>query len=159
MRTAHSSRATATRCHRRENIITDRISIAGLPILLTLTRSPRTDSSNCRSRFKFLLFSERRADFTIAAPSPMMRPTWTVTVFPLRTISTSAGTILSRHRFSKWFRLGDRYRLEALIEFFNTLNRSNPSQIQTAAEGPVRFGTVTQVLPGREGQVGIRIEF
>jgi hypothetical protein len=62
-------------------------------------------------------------------------------------------------RLSKWFRLGDRYRLEALIEFFNTLNRANPSQIQTAAEGPVRFGTVTQVLPGREGQVGIKIEF
>jgi hypothetical protein len=62
-------------------------------------------------------------------------------------------------RFSKWFRLGDRFRLEALIEFFNALNRANPSQIQTAAEGPVRFGTVTQVLPGREGQVGIKIEF
>jgi hypothetical protein len=62
-------------------------------------------------------------------------------------------------RFSKWFRLGDRIRLEALIEFFNILNRANPSQIQTAAEGPVRFDTVTQVLPGREGQVGIKIEF
>ena len=62
-------------------------------------------------------------------------------------------------RLSKWFRLGDRFRLEALIEYFNTFNRANPWQIQTAAEGPVRFGTVTQVLPGREGQVGIRLEF
>jgi Carboxypeptidase regulatory-like domain/TonB dependent receptor/TonB-dependent Receptor Plug Domain len=62
-------------------------------------------------------------------------------------------------RLSKWFKLGDRIRLEALIEFFNTFNRANPSQIQSVAEGPVRFGTVTQVLPGREGQVGIKIEF
>ena len=62
-------------------------------------------------------------------------------------------------RLAKWFKVRDRIRVEALIEFFNTLNRPNPSQIQTAAEGPVRFGTVTQVLPGREGQVGIKIEF
>jgi hypothetical protein len=62
-------------------------------------------------------------------------------------------------RLSKWFRLGDQVRLETLIEYFNVLNRANPSQIQTAAEGPVRFGTVTQVLPGREGQVGIKLEF
>ncbi len=62
-------------------------------------------------------------------------------------------------RLSKWFRLGDRFRLEALIEYFNTFNRANPSAIQNAGEGPVRFGTVTQVLPGREGQVGIKIEF
>ena len=62
-------------------------------------------------------------------------------------------------RLAKWFRLGDHARLETLIEFFNLFNRANPSQIQTAAEGPTRFGTVTQVLPGREGQVGIKIEF
>jgi len=62
-------------------------------------------------------------------------------------------------RLAKRFKLGDRIRLEALIEFFNTFNRANPSQIQNAAVAPVRFGTVTQVLPGREGQVGIKIEF
>jgi Carboxypeptidase regulatory-like domain/TonB dependent receptor/TonB-dependent Receptor Plug Domain len=62
-------------------------------------------------------------------------------------------------RFSKWFHLGDRVRLEALIEYFNAFNRANPSQIQGAADSPVRFGTVTQVLPGREGQAGIKVEF
>jgi len=62
-------------------------------------------------------------------------------------------------RFSKWFSLGERFRLEALIEFFNTFNRANPLGIQTAADSPVPFGMVTQVLPGREGQVGIKIEF
>jgi hypothetical protein len=62
-------------------------------------------------------------------------------------------------RLSKSFQLRDHLRLEALIEYFNVFNRANPSQIQTAAEGPVRFGTVSQVLPGREGQVGIKLEF
>ena len=62
-------------------------------------------------------------------------------------------------RLSKWFHLGHRFHIEALFEFFNTFNRANPSQIQTAADAPVRFGTVTQVLPGREGQVGLKIEF
>jgi hypothetical protein len=49
--------------------------------------------------------------------------------------------------------------LKARIEFFNTFNRANPSQMQTAADSPVGFGTVTQVLPGCEGQAGIKIEF
>jgi hypothetical protein len=40
-----------------------------------------------------------------------------------------------------------------------TFNRANPSQIQIAADAPVRFGTVTEVLPGREGQVGIKLVF
>jgi hypothetical protein len=62
-------------------------------------------------------------------------------------------------RLSKWFNLGDRVRLETLIEFFNTFNRANPLQIQTSADSSIRFGTVTQVLPGREGQVGIKLEF
>ncbi len=62
-------------------------------------------------------------------------------------------------RLAKGFHLGEHARLEALIEFFNLFNRANPSQIQQAADAPVPFGTVTQLLPGREGQVGIKIEF
>jgi Carboxypeptidase regulatory-like domain/TonB dependent receptor-like, beta-barrel len=62
-------------------------------------------------------------------------------------------------RLSKRFRLSDRWRLEALVEFFNMFNRGNPLEIQTVADAPVPFGTVTQVLPGREGQVGLKIEF
>ena len=62
-------------------------------------------------------------------------------------------------RLSKRFSFGDHVKLEALIEYFNVFNRANPSAIQTAAEGPIRFGTVTQFLPGREGQVGIKLEF
>ena len=62
-------------------------------------------------------------------------------------------------RLSKRFSFGDHLKLEALIEYFNLFNRANPAQIQTTASGPVRFGTVTQFLPGREGQVGIKLEF
>jgi hypothetical protein len=62
-------------------------------------------------------------------------------------------------RVTKSFHMKDRYQVQVLIEYFNVLNRSNPAQIQTAAGSPVRFGTVTQVLPGREGQVGIKLEF
>jgi hypothetical protein len=60
-------------------------------------------------------------------------------------------------RLSKSFRLGDRLQLVTLVEFFNVLNRANTSQIQNGSSvAPVPFGTVTQVLPGREGQVGIK---
>ena len=62
-------------------------------------------------------------------------------------------------RLAKWFRVGEHVKLETLIEFFNLFNRGNPSQIQSVSNAPVPFGTVTQVLPGREGQLGVRIEF
>ena len=83
---------------RRENITTDQISIAGLPILPTLTRFRPTDSSNCRSNFKFPRFSGRKVGFIIAVRSPAMRRTWTATGSLPRTISPSAGTILLPRR-------------------------------------------------------------
>jgi len=55
--------------------------------------------------------------------------------------------------------VGEHVKLETLIEFFNLFNRGNPSQIQSVSNAPVPFGTVTQVLPGREGQVGLRVVF
>jgi len=64
-------------------------------------------------------------------------------------------------RFSKTFKVGDRMRIRGLFEFFNLFNSANPAAIQTQ-QSPVNhqaFGTVTQHLPGREGQIGIRIEF
>jgi hypothetical protein len=63
-------------------------------------------------------------------------------------------------RFSKRFDIGERVKVQLLFEFFNLLNRQNPAAIQnrdTIATEP--FGSATQVLPGREGQVGIRISF
>ncbi len=63
-------------------------------------------------------------------------------------------------RFTKRFNLGERVKLQLLFEFFNLLNRQNPAAVQTV-EGITGqpFGRPTQVLPGREGQFGFRIEF
>ena len=64
-------------------------------------------------------------------------------------------------RFSKTFKVGERIKIRGLFEFFNLFNSANPAAIQ-AQQVPVNgqaFGTVTQHLPGREGQIGVRIEF
>lgn len=63
-------------------------------------------------------------------------------------------------RFTKRFDIGERVKLQLLFEFFNLLNRQNPAAVQTQ-EGITGqpFGKATQVLPGREGQFGFRIEF
>lgn len=63
-------------------------------------------------------------------------------------------------RFSKAFKIGERVRIQGLIEFFNVFNNKNPRAVQTQQNvtgEPVGF--TTQVLPGREGQVGLRISF
>jgi len=67
-------------------------------------------------------------------------------------------------RFSKLFAIRERVKVQLLFEFFNLLNRQNPLLVQNRADSPARpnlrpFGTADQVLPGREGQVGIRISF
>ena len=63
-------------------------------------------------------------------------------------------------RFSKRFDIGERVNLQLLFEFFNVLNRQNPAAIQNRVNVLNQpFGSTTQVLPGREGQVGLRIEF
>ena len=63
-------------------------------------------------------------------------------------------------RFSKKFSIGERVTLEALFEFFNVFNRQNPASVytqQNVAANPV--GKTSQVLPGREGQLGFRVSF
>jgi outer membrane receptor protein involved in Fe transport len=63
-------------------------------------------------------------------------------------------------RFSKRFTIGERVRLQAMFELFNLLNRANPAAVeqhQNVASTPL--GEPLQFLPGREGQVGLRIEF
>jgi hypothetical protein len=63
-------------------------------------------------------------------------------------------------RFSKRFNLGERVKLQVLLEFFNLFNRQNPAQAQGLDTVPAQpFGSTLQVLPGREGQIGFRIEF
>jgi hypothetical protein len=63
-------------------------------------------------------------------------------------------------RFSKRFDITERVRFEVLFEFFNLLNRQNPASVFNRANRPLEpFGEASQVLPGREGQVGFRIQF
>jgi hypothetical protein len=68
-------------------------------------------------------------------------------------------------RFAKTFKIGERMRIQGLFEFFNLFNGANPAAINQNQNtdpplpGDPIFGTVSQFLPGREGQIGIRIEF
>ncbi|HET6668843.1 MAG TPA: TonB-dependent receptor [Pyrinomonadaceae bacterium] len=63
-------------------------------------------------------------------------------------------------RFAKQFDIGERVKVQVLFEFFNLLNRSNPAAVGQREGVPLQpFGKTIQVLPGREGQLGFRIEF
>ncbi|HWO01775.1 MAG TPA: hypothetical protein VNS63_21150, partial [Blastocatellia bacterium] len=63
-------------------------------------------------------------------------------------------------RFAKRFDIGERIKVQLLFEFFNMLNRQNPAAVgQQEGVALQPFGKTTQVLPGREGQIGFRIEW
>ena len=63
-------------------------------------------------------------------------------------------------RLGKRFSLGERVKAQVLFEFFNLFNRQNPAAVGQSATNLVQpFGKAIQVLPGREGQIGFRIEF
>jgi hypothetical protein len=65
-------------------------------------------------------------------------------------------------RIAKRFDFSERVKLHAYLEFFNLFNRANPAAVNslppTGPNAP-KFAQVLQVLPGREGQLGVRIEF
>lgn len=86
-------------------------------------------------------------------------------------------------RFAKRFNLGERVKAQVLFEMFDLLNRDNaaavngleptcpndpanisplgpqPCNVFQQQGGTPAIGQVQQFLPGREGQIGIRIEF
>jgi len=62
-------------------------------------------------------------------------------------------------RLTKRFNITERVKLHALFEFFNVFNRQNAAAIETRTTNPAPFGALIQVQPGREGQVGFRLEF
>jgi hypothetical protein len=62
-------------------------------------------------------------------------------------------------RLSRPFSLGGNVVLTALIEVFNLSNEQNPAAVESTPGLPTDFGQPLQVLPGREGQIGLRIEF
>jgi len=68
-------------------------------------------------------------------------------------------------RIAKTFRINERVNIQGLFEFFNLFNSANPAAVNLNQNhapllpGEQVFGTVSQTLPGREGQFGLRIEF
>ncbi len=62
-------------------------------------------------------------------------------------------------RIAKSFVVRERFHVQAMFEFFNLFNNANPAAIQYQQSEASTFGTVSQRLPGREGQAGLRIEF
>lgn len=62
-------------------------------------------------------------------------------------------------RFSKRFTITEKVRAQILFEFFNLLNRANPAAVQQFQNLSIPVGRPIQSLPGREGQVGVRIDF
>ena len=67
-------------------------------------------------------------------------------------------------RLSRTFAIGDRFRLETLVESFNTLNRTNwalPNNIIGNGIGaPLpTFGSPTAAYDPRQMQVGLRLDF
>ncbi|HYK20897.1 MAG TPA: TonB-dependent receptor [Pyrinomonadaceae bacterium] len=77
-----------------------------------------------------------------------------------RNAFTSPAFVNLDMRFAKRFNLGERARLHVLFEFFNLLNRQNPAAVETTTTNAnLTFGALKQVLPGREGQIGVRLEF
>jgi hypothetical protein len=62
-------------------------------------------------------------------------------------------------RFSRRFTIRERVHVQAIFEFFNLLNRANPAAVEQFRNATKPLGEPLQFLPGREGQVGLRIEF
>jgi hypothetical protein len=63
-------------------------------------------------------------------------------------------------RVAKRFEITSRVRAQLLVEFFNVFNAQNPAAVGRRQDVPLEpFRAPTQVLPGREGQLGFRIEF
>ncbi len=70
-------------------------------------------------------------------------------------------------RVAKRFKIGERVKAQVLFEFFNLFNKGNaaavnglqPSCDVTKPCTSPAVGFVQQRLPGREGQIGVRLEF
>jgi hypothetical protein len=62
-------------------------------------------------------------------------------------------------RIAKTWVIAEKFRVQGLFEFFNVLNNANPAAIQNQESQASTLGTVSQRLPGREGQIGLRLSF
>jgi outer membrane receptor for ferrienterochelin and colicin len=62
-------------------------------------------------------------------------------------------------RVAKSFVVRERFRVQAMFELFNIFNNGNPAAIQQQESQRNTLGDISQRLPGREGQIGLRVEF
>jgi Carboxypeptidase regulatory-like domain/TonB dependent receptor/TonB-dependent Receptor Plug Domain len=62
-------------------------------------------------------------------------------------------------RIAKTWVIREKFSVQGLFEFFNLFNNANPAAIQNQESQASTLGTVSQRLPGREGQVGLRLTF
>ncbi len=62
-------------------------------------------------------------------------------------------------RIAKTWTIRERLKVQGMFEFFNLFNRGNAAAIQNQESQAATLGTVSQRLPGREGQVGLKLEF
>ncbi len=62
-------------------------------------------------------------------------------------------------RVARTWVIREHVRVQGMFEFFNFFNNGNPAAIQIQQSTGPLFGTISQRLPGREGQVGLKIEF
>lgn len=62
-------------------------------------------------------------------------------------------------RFSRTWVFREHYKVQGLFEFFNLFNNANPAAMQSQQSIAATFGQVSEWLPGREGQIGLKIEF
>jgi len=83
-----------------------------------------------------------------------------IDLVPGRNAFTAPNYVNLDMRLAKRFSLGERAKLQVLFELFNIFNRQNPAAVETTNTNTnLTFGALKQVLPGREGQLGIRVEF
>jgi hypothetical protein len=62
-------------------------------------------------------------------------------------------------RIAKTWTIHERFKVQGMFEFFNVFNNANPAAIQNQESQAATLGTVSQTLPGREGQIGLRVTF
>jgi hypothetical protein len=62
-------------------------------------------------------------------------------------------------RVAKRFNITERVKAQVLFEMFNLFNRNNTAAVQALEGGDPPLGSSLQYLPGREGQIGVRVEF
>jgi len=62
-------------------------------------------------------------------------------------------------RISRMFTINERVKIQPIFEYFDLFNNANPAAIQIQQSAPTTFGSISQRLPGRQGEVALRIEF